>query len=125
MEKKIILLKENFAICKLPNKKTISKLSNLSSFFSYTVTNEETSLVCLESDAPKEADVESGWRALKVAGPLDFSLTGIVSNISKTLADSKIPIFVISTYETDYILIKEADLQKAIKALSKDWKFIE
>lgn len=63
---------------------------------------------------------EKDWRVLKVEGPLDFSLIGILANISKVLADVKVSIFAISTYDTDYILLKNKDLGVAIEALEKN-----
>ena len=76
------------------------------------------SLVCLTSDVPDNTtDRVDGWRTFRIEGVLDFSLIGILSEISKILAENKIGIFVVSTYNTDYILVKKENLQKAQQAL--------
>jgi hypothetical protein len=66
---------------------------------------------------PEGSRAETGWRCLKVQGPLDFNLTGILSSIAAPLAEVEVSIFAISTYNTDYILVKENDLEKAKQAL--------
>ncbi len=91
-----------------------------SDFFFLAKTDGEVSLVCKEADVPKDSlAVDSTWRGLRVVGTLDFSLVGILSNISSVLANSGVPIFAVSTYDTDYILIKEQYLDKALTALEK------
>ncbi|MBU2514303.1 ACT domain-containing protein [bacterium] len=87
------------------------------SFLSITKTDEEVSLV-LPKETPfisKKAD--SNWSCLKVKGPLDFGLTGLLASLSTTLANAGISIFAISTYNTDYILVKKTNLEKAIRVL--------
>jgi hypothetical protein len=86
-------------------------------FFSITRTSDELSVVCLEDKVPPDVKVEKGWRCLKVEGPLDFGLTGILSSLAQPLAEAKISIFAISTFDTDYIMIKKENLQKAIEIL--------
>ena len=86
-------------------------------FFSITRTKEELSVVCHEEKVPQNVKVEKGWRCLKVEGPLDFGLTGILSSLALPLAEAKISIFAISTFDTDYILVKKENLQKAIEVL--------
>ena len=87
-------------------------------FVSITRTPEELSVVCAETALPADApQAELGWRALQVAGPLNFELTGILSSISEPLADAEISLFALSTYDTDYVLVREADLERAIEAL--------
>ena len=81
-------------------------------------TDEEKSLVCLSDRVPDNTTSrDDGWRCFRICGELDFSLIGILARISKILADNEIGIFAISTYNTDYILTKEADFDKAINAL--------
>ena len=67
---------------------------------------------------PTDASAERGWCALEVAGPLDFSLTGVVSSLVGPLAEAEVPIFVLSTFETDYLLVRERDLERAVEALT-------
>ena len=89
-------------------------------FYSITKTDDELSIV-LDEDVNIETDiVEYNWRAIKIIGTLDFSLIGILSKISTILAQSKIPIFAISTYNTDYILLKADKLEDAIKVLKQN-----
>ncbi len=83
-------------------------------------TDEEISLVCSTEYVPKDcAECENGWTAFRIQGILDFSLIGILSEISKILADNHIGIFVVSTFNTDYILVKEKNWRLAVKALSE------
>ncbi len=87
-------------------------------FFAITKTSDELSIVCPEDKVPLNVKVEKGWRCLKVEGPLDFGLTGIFSSLAGPLAEAKISIFAISTFDTDYIMIKKENLQKSITVLS-------
>lgn len=83
-------------------------------------TDEEISLVCKTEDTPSiTSDREDGWRAFRIQGVLDFSLIGILSEISGILADNKIGIFAVSTYNTDYILVKEDNYEKSLKVLEE------
>ncbi len=82
-------------------------------------TDEEISLVCRTADTPAGADPrEDGWRGFRIEGVLDFSLVGILSKLSSLLADSGIPIFAVSTYNTDYILVKEEHFACALEVLA-------
>jgi hypothetical protein len=86
-------------------------------FWSVTRSDSELSVVCREEDVPPDASAERGWCALEVAGPLDFSLTGVVASLVSPLADAAVPIFVLSTFDTDYLLVREPDLPRAAEAL--------
>ncbi|NTV64303.1 MAG: ACT domain-containing protein [Oscillochloris sp.] len=86
-----------------------------------TYTSEETSLVCAEAGLPADigdAQISPGWRALRVAGSLDFSLVGILASLAAPLAAAGVSIFAISTYDTDYLLVRASDLARAIETLS-------
>ncbi len=87
-------------------------------FYSITKTDDELSVVCLEDQVPQDVKVEKGWRCLKVEGPLDFGLTGILSSLASPLAEAKISIFAISTFDTDYLMIKKENFEKAIAVLN-------
>ena len=87
-------------------------------FFSVTRTPEELSIVCPESVEIQSDSCEPDWRAIKVIGPLVFSMTGVLAKLSLTLADAKISIFAISTFDTDYLLVKHNDVGRAQTALS-------
>jgi hypothetical protein len=87
-------------------------------FWSATRSDAELSIVCREDDVPLDASAERGWCALELAGPLDFSLTGVVSALVAPLAEAEVPIFVLSTFETDYLLVREHDLHRSVEALA-------
>ena len=82
-----------------------------------SITDCEISLVCERSSAPHGCKAETGFTAMRVAEVLDFSLTGIFSKISGILAQEKVSIFAVSTFDTDYILVKEKNLQRSLRAL--------
>ena len=83
-------------------------------------TDEEISLVCRTEDTPSDTLArDDGWKGFRIEGTLDFSLIGILSKISGILADSKIGIFAVSTYNTDYILVKKENFDKALRVLEK------
>lgn len=83
-------------------------------------TDEEKSLVCRTADVPvNTTDREDGWKAFRIQGVLDFSLIGILSDISAVLAESKIGIFAVSTFNTDYIFIKEENYNRALNTLER------
>ena len=109
---------------KLPYRLTICKLSGAADmdgnaeFYFLSKTDEELSLVCRTEDAPANAtERNDDWRGFRVKGVLDFSLTGILSRLSGVLAENRIGIFAVSTYNTDYILVKAENFDRAIDAL--------
>ena len=89
------------------------------SFLSITYTQDELSLVCWDAQVPDDVKCERAWRALKVQGPLDFALTGILSSLSTPLSEHGIAIFAVSTFDTDYILVKEEKLSYATEVLEQ------
>jgi len=103
-----------YAVCRLPMDAGVP-----ASFFSATRTNTELSVVCAENDVPAEVPCERGFRIFEVAGPLDFALTGVLAGIAAPLARVGVSIFAISTFDTDYVLVKEHDLVKAMEALRR------
>jgi len=115
MELKII--EGSFAVCKLKNPSSIDFSQN----FVFTAkTDEEVSLVCDEKFVPKDTcKAEKGFSLIKLEEILDFSLIGIISEISNVLAKNNISIFVVSTYNTDYFLVKKKDIEKTKKALQE------
>ena len=108
----------------LPQPLTVCKVESLADFSMAGLcfigqTDSELSLVCETALVPARTLArEDGWRALRVAGPLEFSLTGILSEIASTLAAAKVPIFAVSTYDTDYILVKRENLARTVAALT-------
>ena len=104
-----------FSVCKVPDYKAISMAEP---FVFSGSTDQEKSLVCPTASVPDSVIArEDGWRAFRIIGELDFSLIGILADISRLLADKRIGIFAISTYNTDYILTKEVDFGLALKTL--------
>ncbi len=98
---------------------------NPSTFLSMTRSADELSIVAPSSEVPPDATVEPGWRCLKVEGPLAFEMTGVLAALSMPLADAGIPIFLISTYDTDYLLVKATDLDRACSTLSNEGHTVE
>ena len=112
---------------KLPYDLSVCRLSDLSNFklenefFFLGKTDEEISLVCCTKDAPVSCDKrEDGWKGFRIDGELDFSLIGILPKISGILAENHIGIFAVSTYNTDYILVKEENFSRALQVLSEE-----
>jgi hypothetical protein len=112
-------LKGRFAISRLSAGAEIPRRALDQSFFSITRTPDELSIVCPEESAPEGELCEKGWRCLKVQGPLDFSMTGVMASLAMPLAEAGISIFSVSTFDTDYLLVKERDVERAIDALIK------
>ena len=107
----------SFTVCK---PKDFSQINLNSDYCFLSKTDEELSLVCLTDNVPCNTESrDDGWRAFRIEGVLDFSLTGVLYGISAVLAKNKIGIFAVSTYNTDYILTKECDFENALAALSK------
>ena len=105
----------DFSICKL---KDLSKINFEAEYCFIGKTDEECSLVCLTDDVPENAvERDDNWKAFRVQGVLDFTLTGILSKITMLLAENKIAIFAVSTYNTDYVMTKEENFQRALKVL--------
>ena len=110
----------------LPYALTVCKLADLSAadlnqeFYFLSRTDEELSLVCRTEAVPANTTArDDGWRAFRIEGVLDFSLIGILSKISAILAENQIGIFAVSTYNTDYILVKEENFKRALQVLAE------
>ena len=113
------VLPERLAVCRLPADSPWPVPPAGPSFFSVTRTGSELSVVCAEDAAATGDDVrvETDWRALEVAGPLDFSMVGVMAALTAPLADVEVSVFVVSTYDTDYVLVHAAALERAVEAL--------
>lgn len=112
---KLKVINEAFSVCKI---KGVEEVNFEDSFCFVGKTDEELSLVCATKFVPSETiEREDGWRGFRIGGVLDFSLIGILSKLSTILADEQIGIFAISTFNTDYLLTKEENFEKALKAL--------
>ena len=112
------VLQPRFSVCKIRDYSGI----DLTEQFCFTAaTDEENSLVCPEAFVPENTtEREDGWRGFRISGQLDFSLIGILARVSEILASNEIGIFVISTYNTDYIFTKEENFQRALKVLENN-----
>jgi hypothetical protein len=114
---KLSTLDEMYAIVRLDPDTDVPDWVAGGHFWSVTRSDSELSIVCRQDDVPADASAERGWIAFELAGPLDFTLTGVVASLCSPLAEAKVPIFVLSTFETDYLLVREPDLQRSIEAL--------
>lgn len=111
------LLPGRLAVCRLDPAAPVPAWAASGELVAITRTAAELSIVCAEHAAPVEVRAERGWRALGIRGPLDFSLTGILLSCLQPLAAVGISIFAISTFDTDYVLVKEESLAPAAAAL--------
>lgn len=107
------------AVCRLPTR-DLPAWAQGSRFLTLSVTPTETSLVCEEALVPDGIHTERGWRCLGIKGTLDFALVGIIARITTVLADHAISVFVVSTFDTDYVLVKADRLEAAVTALTGD-----
>ncbi len=115
----LLLLSGTFSICRLAADAPVPEWAATGEFVSITRTPDELSIVCAQNTVPENVQTEPGWRALKVQGVQDFALTGVLADLANPLAESGISIFAISTFDTDYVLVKEVDLQRASQSLEK------
>ena len=116
MELKIIT--DKLTVCKVAG---IADIDMSAEFYFIGKTDEELSLVCKTEDVPlKTIERDDGWRGFRIQGVLDFSLIGILSKLSGILAEHKIGIFAVSTYNTDYILVKEENFERALTVLAAE-----
>ncbi|HEX5735232.1 MAG TPA: ACT domain-containing protein [Blastocatellia bacterium] len=113
------VLGDSYAICKLSPAERTPGWVERGEFWSVTRTREELSIVCVESGVPESVRSDKGWRCLKVHGPLDFSLTGVLVSLAQPMAQAGVGVFVISTYDTDYLLVKGENLDRALAALAE------
>lgn len=122
MSLELQLLDLDLSIAKLSKVDNLEKIAEKSSFFSLTKTDDELSLVIETKFLPEHQYANEGWRAFEVCGPMAFSLVGILNQITQPLAKNNISIFSISTFDTDYILVKEEQVERAREILSDQFK---
>ena len=113
------MLEGTYSVCRLPPTDRVPSwaLELHEGFVSITRTPDELSIVCADEAVPPDTTVEDGFKALQVPGPIPFSETGVLAKIATSLAAAGISIFAVSTYDTDYVLVKEEQLGLAIAAL--------
>ena len=112
------LLPETFAVCRLDPGAPLPAWATGGGFTSATRTSDELSILCPVERVPPGVRTEAGWRCLKVEGPFDFSVTGVLASLAAPLAGAGISIFVVCTYDTDYLFVKERDLDGALATLA-------
>lgn len=112
------VLPDRLAICHLSALDNVPTWATTAAFFSITRTDDELSVVCPEAQVPAEVVCNRGWRALRLEGPFDLALVGILATIATPLAQAGVSIFTIATYDTDYVLVREAQLVSAVTALT-------
>jgi hypothetical protein len=120
---KFRLLEERLAVCRLAHDAPIPTWALEQKFFCVTRTRDELSIVCPEKacpagQMPDGPAVEPGWIALQLEGPFPFSMTGVLASFVQPLAAAQLPLFAISTFDTDYVLIRQQDLERALTALA-------
>ena len=108
-----------FAVCRLEPDTPIPVWSTADDFYSITHTADELSIVCRQDAVPEGITCERGWRCLRVAGAIPFSVVGVLASLTVPLAEAGIGVFAISTFDTDYLLVKAKDLERAVDVLRR------
>ena len=111
------ILPDPLAICRLSPAEDVPEWAMIGEFVSITHTGDELSIVCAEEHVPPDVKADRAWRALKVEGPLDLALTGVLASLAAPLAQAQINLFAVSTFNTDYLLVKEYNLTRACEVL--------
>lgn len=114
---RVVLLKKTYGIATFAPDAEVSAWASDEEFASVTITGDELSIVAPQDTLPSDVGADRGWRCLKLDGPLDLELTGVLAGILGPLADAAIAVFPIATYQTDYILLKEHSLNEALQVL--------
>jgi hypothetical protein len=115
----LIVVEGTFAICRLGADAPIPPWAAAGSFFSITRTADELSVVCRQDAVPESDLCERGWRCLRVAGSIPFTVVGVLASLTAPLAEASISVFADSTFDTDYLLVKEADFEQALAVLQQ------
>ena len=114
------ILPEGMAVCRFEPTAPLPDWIGDTGFYSITRTEAELTIVCPETRLAPGTISETGWRCFKALGPLDFSEIGIIFSLTRPLAENGVSVFVISTFDTDYFMVKQKDLTKAIDALTAE-----
>lgn len=113
------VLPGTFAICRLDASAEVPRWAT-GEIVSITRTADELSVVCTHDNVPQNVQSEAGWRCLRVAGPLDLSMVGVIASLTGTLAAARISVFVASTFDTDYLLVRDTDLEASVEAMRSE-----
>jgi hypothetical protein len=112
-------------VCRLVNDALIPPWATASHFSSITRTADELSVVCRQDDVPDGIQCERGWRCLRVAGTIPFSVIGVLASLTAPLGEAGVSVFAVSTFDTDYLLVKEKDLAAALDALRRQGHVVQ
>ncbi len=115
----LYLLEDSLAICRLDKDAAVPDWATSGDFFSVARTPDELSIVCSQAIVPAGIESEVGWRCLKVESPFQFDLPGMITSIAAPLAEADIDLFVVATQDSDYLMVKEPDLEQTILVLSQ------
>jgi hypothetical protein len=121
----LLVLAGTFAICKLEPAAPIPPWATADELFSITRTAEELSIICRQDAVPEGILCERGWRCWRVAGTIPFSVVGVLASLTALLAEAGISVFAISTFDTDYLLVKAEDLGRAVDILRRQGHTIQ
>jgi len=113
-----------YAVCQFHPDKHIPYWALLGDFVSLTRTHEELSIVCQQDYVPGDIEAERGWRCVQVQGAFDFSAAGVHASLAIPLAEADISVLAIATYATDYLLIKEQDVERALQVLEQAGHYV-
>lgn len=115
----LVPLEGTFAVCRLAADAPVPGWAAGGPFVSITRTGDELSVVCREEAVPAGVRCEWGWRCLRVAGTLDFSLVGVLASLVGPLAGAGVSVFAVSTFDTDYLLLKASDFERGVAVLRR------
>jgi hypothetical protein len=115
----LVALEGSYAVCRLDAGSALPAWAGGGPFVSVSRTAEELSVVCREDAVPEDVRCERGWRCLRVAGTLDLALVGVLASLLGPLADAGVSVFVVCTFDTDYLLVREENLQRAAVVLRR------
>ena len=118
------LLPHRYAVCQFHPDKHIPYWALLGDFVSLTRTHEELSIVCQQDNVPEDIEAERGWRCLQVQGAFDFTVSGVNASLAIPLAEADISVLAIATYATDYIFIKEENVEQALQVLQQAGHYV-
>jgi hypothetical protein len=113
----LALVDGTYAICRLPGDAPIPPWAAAGSFVAIARTGDELSVVCRQNAVPEGVLCEQDWQCFRVEGTIPFSTVGVLASLTAPLADAGVGVFVVSTYDTDYLLVKARDFDSAVAAL--------
>lgn len=117
---KLVVLGERLSICQVGPGEEMPAWATGGSFVSVTSTPEELSIVCPTAGVPEDVRRSDGWRALRADGQFDFSECGVLASITSPLAANNVPVLAICTFNTDYVLVRDCDLNRGIESLERE-----